>query len=300
MKLRPIVLLVWSVLPALATETVQFSLPERAQYLLTLGSTQESRAGQRKTSRVVQMTARVEVSKSDNGHRISITYLTHYENVSGTPPAGDMRGLKVVYEVSPIGKVINVEGLDEVVKRSTASMALPASIVAKAVQVQKKALAEQCELIATSLFGKPTRPGMQWKELQIAKGMGFTPKPVTRDMKSIGAMTCGLGECFAVEGTYQYNSAEEAARNLEAIFEATGVEPVLPSQIDSSWDTARFRILVHPETGLVAGYQENVIGATVVRTGTQTVKEERSRKVEFTLRNENLEQRPLKATIFVP
>jgi len=300
MKLRIIAVLFCCVSSGLAVDSVQFALPEKAQYLLSMTLTQESRAGQRKTSRNAQMTANVELSKSDTGHRIAITYLTHYETVTGQPSSGDMRGLKIVYDLNSIGKVTNVEGLDEVLKRSAAATTSPSSMVAKAIELQKKALSEQCELIAASLVGKPTRPGMQWKEVQIVKGMSLTPKPVTRDMTSVGPMTCGLGECFAVEGTYQYNSSDEVARSLEAIYESTGVEPVLPSQVDSSWDSARFRILVQPETGLVAGYSENILGSTVIRTGPQTVKEERSRKIEFTLRNLHLERRPLKPTVVVP
>jgi hypothetical protein len=300
MKLQAIAVLTLGVLPVLGVDTIQFALPDSAQYLMSLSASHESRAGQRKASRKVQLTARVEISKSGDGHRISITYLTHYENVTGMPAGGDLRGLNVTYEIDSIGKVTQAYGLDEIVKRQIASIGLPPAIASKVAALQKKMLSEQCELVAASLIGKPNRAGMRWKELQIAQGMGVIPKPVTRELTSIGPMTCGLGECLAVEGTYQYNSAEDVAHTLQAVFDATGKEPVTASQVNSSWDSARFRILVHPETGIIAGYQENVAGSTVVKTGTQTAKEERFRKIEFTLRNENLEQRPLKATIVVP
>jgi hypothetical protein len=300
MKLRSFVLLVVSALPGLAVDQVQFALPDRAQYVMTMTLSQESKMAQRKATRSAQITARVDIGKTESGHRLSVTYLTHYETATGMPSAGDLKGLKVVYEIDSIGKITHAEGLEEVVKRLTAAMALPPALVEKAVAAQRKMLSEQCELIATSMFGKPVKPGMQWKELQVAQGMGFKPKPVTRDMKSIGTMACGLGECFAVEGTYQYNSAEEVAKMLEAVFEAEGKEPVLSTEVNSSWDAARFRILIQPETGLVAGYQETVVGSTVIINGKQTSKEERSRRIEFTLRNEHLETRPMKGRIFVP
>lgn len=273
-------------LSASAENLIRIALPDQATYKLAFSYDDNAVPANLKFFRKVQASGTLQIAKTESGYKLTIVFNQHYEAVEGMAAGSDLRGTSLIYLLTSDGKVTGVEGADEFLVRANADLQRQSdSAAAQARYKQLVYLRHNCDWIATALAGRPLERGLAWEQTVPAGGHPLALRPLPAKLQVLGPVKCGLGNCIEVEGTYQDNVTEEKSAVLQGV--------------NIAWDVGRFRLQVHPKTGLVAKMSRYITSTVDAKKGPGGgAAKKRSIVTELSLTDETLPApKPVRPTI---